>query len=73
METNKFYIYRMQNIVKLQGGFRENDILSKPHKIERSETWNTEHKVLNVVETEPQHDGHRNSFAVDLVTRIICG
>lgn len=63
----------MVKIVQLHGGYRERDILSKTHTIERSETWNDEHKVLNVLETKPQSDGYRNGFAVDLVTKSICG
>lgn len=73
METNKFFIYRINHIVKTYGGFREKDIMSKPHTIERSETWNENHKVFNVLEAEPQFDGRRNGFSVDLVTRTICG
>ena len=73
METNKFFIYRINHIVKTYGGFREKDILSKPHTIERSETWNENHKVFTVFETEPQPDGRRNRFSVDLVTKTICG
>ena len=33
-------------IVRKYGGFREKNILSKPHLIEKAETWNEEHKVL---------------------------
>ena len=73
METNKFFIFMMRKIVKTNGGFREKDILSKPHTVERSETWNENHKVLNVFETKPQQDGHRNGFSVDLITKSICG
>lgn len=63
----------MVKIVELNGGYRERDILSKAHTVERSETWNDEHKVLNVLEDKPQPDGYRNGFAVDLVTKSICG
>lgn len=73
MEINKFYIFQLHNIVKMHGGFREKDILSKPHIIEKSETWNANHKVLNVLEIETKSDGYRNGFAVDIITRSICG
>lgn len=63
----------IKTIVRKHGGFREKEILSNPHIIERDETWNYQHKVLNVLEAEPQTDGHRNGFAVDLVTMSICG
>lgn len=65
--------HQMKMIVQRQGGFREKDILRNPHIIEQGETWNDEHKVLNVLEAEPQSDGYRNGFAVDLVTMSICG
>lgn len=65
--------HRMKMIVLRHGGFREKDILRNPHIIERDETWNDQHKVLNVLEAEPQTDGYRNGFAVDLVTMSICG
>ena len=65
--------HQMRMIVYKQGGFREKEILSNPHIIERDETWNDQHKVLNVLEVEPQIDGYRNGFAVDLVTMSICG
>lgn len=65
--------HQMRMIVYKQGGFREKEILSNPHIIERDETWNDQHKVLNVLEAEPQTYGYRNGFAVDLVTMSICG
>ena len=64
---------QMQMIVYKYGGFREKAILQKSHTIERGETWNDEHKVLNVLEIEQQEDGYRNGFSVDLVTKNICG
>ena len=60
-------------IVRRHGGYREKDILRNPHTVERGETWNTDHKVVNVLEVEPQADGYRAGFAVDLVTRSIVG
>ena len=67
------YESTVKAIVRKHGGFREKEILSNPHIIERDETWNDQHKVLNVLEAESQTDGHRNGFAVDLVTMSICG
>lgn len=67
------YESTVKAIVRKHGGFREKEILSNPHIIERDETWNDQHKVLNVLEAEPQTDGYRNGFAVDLVTMSICG
>ena len=67
------YESTVKAIVHKHGGFREKEILSNPHIIKRDETWNDQHKVLNVLEAEPQTDGYRNGFAVDLVTMSICG
>lgn len=73
-EFKKSREYRqMRMIVYAQGGFREKDILSNPHLIEKSETWNDEHKVLNVLSSEPDIDGYRAGFQIDLVTMSICG
>ena len=60
-------------IVRKHGGFREKNILSNPHLIEKSETWNDEHKVLNVLSKEPDIDGYYAGFQIDLVTKSICG
>jgi hypothetical protein len=60
-------------IVNRFGGFRERTIFKNPHTIEKTETWNKEHKVLNVLERNPGADGYRGGFQVDLVTMSICG
>lgn len=60
-------------IVRAQGGFRERDIFSRPYTIERAETWNDEHKVLNVCSIKEDADGYCPGFAVDIVKRNICG
>lgn len=60
-------------IVRREGGCREREIWKKPHIMERSETWNNLHKVVNVLATESKEDGYFPGFAVDLVTRSICG
>ena len=60
-------------IVRKYGGFREKNILSNPHLIEKSETWNDEHKVLNVLSKEPDIDGYCAGFQIDLIAKSICG
>lgn len=60
-------------IVRREGGYREREIWKKPHTMEQSETWNKLHKVVNILVTEPEEDGYFPGFAVDLVTRSICG
>lgn len=74
MEQNneqKMYDNIVKNIVKKNGGFRERDILKNPYIIRKAETWNNEHKVLNIIEKNTLD--HKNGFSVDLVTRKICG
>lgn len=67
----------MENIVKIivkkYGGYREKEIMHHPHTIERTETWNKEHKVLNVLDIVPDVDGYLSGFQVDIVTMSICG
>lgn len=63
----------IKNIVECCGGYREKELFKNPHTVEKSGTWNNEHKVLNVNETEPGEDGYRYGFQVDLVTMSICG
>lgn len=67
----------MKNIVKMIvkkcGGYREKEILRYSHTIERAETWNAEHKVLNVLDAVPDADGFSPGFQVDIVTMSICG
>ena len=44
-------------IVRHEGGYREKEIWKKPHTMERSETWNKSHKVINILAAEPEEDG----------------
>lgn len=64
---------QVKAIVSRSGGFREREVMKSAHTIEKSDTWNDEHKVLEVLEVIPQADGYRIGFAVDLVTKSICG
>ena len=67
------YDYIIEYIVARGGGYREKEVLKHPHTVEKSRTWNSEHKVLNIIETESDEDGHQDGFQVDLVTMSICG
>lgn len=71
-EELKMYDNIVKNIVKKCGGFREKDIMKNPYIIRKTETWNNDHKVLNIIEKKTC-DSHNNSFSVDLVTMKICG
>lgn len=65
----------VKRIVAADGScYRETSILAQPHTLERDrDTWNDDHKVVNVVATTPEADGYCPGFAVDLVTGTICG
>ena len=74
MEQNKelkMYDNIIKNIVKKSGGYREKDILKNPYIIIKTETWNNDHKVLDIIENNTLD--HKNGFSVDIVTRKICG
>lgn len=71
-EEFKMYNNIVKNIVKKCGGFREKDIMKNPYIIRKTETWNNDHKVLNIIEKNTC-DNHKNGFSVDLVTKKICG
>lgn len=67
------YAAQVRAIVKRCGANREKEVMRNHHEMTQGETWNNEHKVIYVTETEPQPDGYKNGFAVDIVTRSICG
>ena len=68
-----FHLLGIDWIVSKNGGFREKNVLyDSPHHFERGR-WDDEHKVVYVVSDYIDDDGHRDSFAVDLVTMRICG
>ena len=64
---------QIKEIVTRHGGNREKEIYNNGCFFDRSETWNNEHKVINVLSIYPDADGYRSGFAVDLVTGDICG
>ena len=63
----------VRGIIRRKGGYRERDILNRPHTVERGETWNEAHKVVEILATTPDPDGYRPGCAVDIVTRSIVG
>lgn len=60
-------------IVQKCGGFREQKVWAEKNTILRDETWNKDHKVVNVLSLTPEADGYRSGFQVDLVAKSICG
>ena len=71
-EELEMYDNMIKNIVKKCGGYREKDIMKNPYIIRKTETWNNDQKVLNIIEKFTR-DYHNNGFSVDLVTMKICG
>lgn len=71
-EELEMYENMIKNIVKKCGGYREKDIMKNPYIIRKTETWNNDHKVLDIIEKFTR-DYHNNGFSVDLVTMKICG
>lgn len=71
-KESKMYDNIVKNIVKKCGGYRGKDIMKTPYIIRKTETWNNEYKVLNIIEKN-YSDNHNNGFSVDLVTNKICG
>lgn len=74
IDIHVHYMFERQikQIVDTRGGNREKEIFKRCF-FDRSETWNNEHKVVNVLSIYPDVDGYRAGFAVDLVTGNICG
>lgn len=73
LKNNEYQTYDniIKNIVKKYGGYREKDIMKNSYIIRKTETWNSSHKVLNIIEKNALD--HKNGFSVDLVTNKICG
>lgn len=73
LKNNEYKMYDniIKNIVKKYGGYREKDIMKNQYIIRKTETWNSSHKVLNIIEENTLD--HKNGFSVDLVTMRICG
>ena len=67
------YAATIRAIVSRCGGYREKEDLRNPHTLERGETWNDSHKVIYILPVAEESDGYRSGFAVDIVTRSICG
>ena len=69
----KKYEREVNAIIKKWGSIREHLIMKENPTFEKGETWNNEHKVINVLSSLVQNDGYKNGFQVDLVTFSICG
>lgn len=72
-QITKAQYNQIKNLVQRFGGCREKSILQNPHEAVKTETWNASRKVVDILEANPDIDGHRNGFSVDLITMTICG
>lgn len=66
-------IKQAKQIVKRIGGYRELIFLRTPCTIEKTNTWNSEHKVVEFIAKNTEPDGHADTISVDLVTGYIVG
>lgn len=63
----------VKDITDKIGSFREKEIFRNPHYLIQGHTWNNEHKVVSVISTDCEPDGHADNYDVDIVTHTICG
>lgn len=63
----------IDSCVRRIGGAREKAVLNASPVFLHAETWNKEHRIVHVISSECDHDGHSDSFEFDLVTKQICG
>lgn len=70
-----FQVNVIDSVVRVHGGFRESYIWKECNPvIIKSDTWNDEHRVVNIVcDKTCDTNGRHSSFSVDLATRTICG
>lgn len=60
-------------VIAARGGEREKAIIRNGAFMAKGETWNAEHKVVNILSLEPEADGYWPGFQIDVATRSICG
>ncbi len=63
----------IKSIVEKYGGYREKNVFKQSPFLLRTGTWSNEHRVVHVVSSVAEPDGHRDSFDCDVVTGCICG
>lgn len=63
----------VKEITNACGSVRETTIFRNPHYLTKGHTWNNEHRVVSIISTDRDKDGHADSYDVDIVTRTICG
>lgn len=68
------YMAKVRSIIRNKGGVREKIALNGNYYLKKTETFNDEHKVFDLIcAFENDESGTRKSFQVDIETRLICG
>ena len=62
----------LENAVKTKGAYRERSVFEDTPVIIPTETWNDEHKVVEVIAGTVDESGHRDSFLFDCMTGKFC-
>lgn len=65
--------YICKRVIATHGSERERDIIRKGAFMAKGETWNDDHKVVEILRTKANPDGYFPGFQIDIVTRSICG
>lgn len=66
---------KVEQLVDKIGGYREKSIWSGDTFLLTTDTWDSDHKVVRIINSELDEtdDGTRRFFEVDLVSNTICG
>lgn len=65
--------YACKRIIAKEASARELEIIRKGAFMAKGETWNDDHKVIEILATKADLDGYFPGFQIDLVTETICG
>ena len=55
----------VKTVTLSKGGYREKSIFNAPHRLVKTDTWNKEHKVVDIISIDIDKDGHSDEYAVD--------
>lgn len=58
----------VKQVIVKDGGNCEKEIIKNGAFMVKCETWNNEHKIIEVLSIMPESDGYRDGFQVDCVT-----
>lgn len=66
------YIKKIESFIENNGGYREKEVIKNCYYV-KSDCWNNEHKVIDVISNITDNEGYSYSFSIDMVTMKICG